>query len=98
MASYELTQAAAEDFENIFDFGIDAFGLVQATEYQRGMQKRFEALGDNPVLYAAVDHLRAGYRRSVYKSHSIYYRIEAGEVLIVRILGQQNLSKALIVS
>ena len=60
------------------------------------MKKRFEELADHPELYAAVDHLRTGYRRSVYHSHSIYYRIEASGILIVRILGQQNLHKALI--
>ncbi len=95
MAPYELTQAADEDFENIFNFGIDTFGLAQAIDYQQGMKKRFEELANHPERYAAVDHIRSGYRRSVYHSHSIYYRIESSGILIVRILGQQNLQKAL---
>ena len=96
MAPYELTQAADQDFEKLFDFGIDTFGMAQAMDYQQGMKKRFEELADHPELYPAVDHLRSGYRRSVYHSHSIYYRIEASGILIVRILGQQNLHNALI--
>ncbi|RLA40732.1 MAG: type II toxin-antitoxin system RelE/ParE family toxin [Gammaproteobacteria bacterium] len=95
MAPYELTQAADADFENIFDFGIDTFGLAQAIDYQQGMQKRFEELADQPERYAAVDHIRSGYRRCVYHSHSIYYRIEMNRVLIIRILGKQNLHKQL---
>ena len=40
MASYKLSQAADEDFENIFNYGIDTFGLEQAVVYQTGMKMR----------------------------------------------------------
>ncbi len=95
MFGYELTKAADEDFENIFDFGIDTFGLDQALKYQNGMKRCFSELAEQPKLYPTVDHIRKGYRRSVYSSHSIYYRIEPKHVLIVRILGQQDPTKAL---
>lgn len=90
MGRYELSKAAALDFENIFDFGIDTFGLAQALEYQRGLIKQLQELAAKPELYVAVDHIRIGYRRSVYVSHSIYYQIEPSRVFIVRILGQQD--------
>ncbi len=96
MARYELARAADQDFENIFDFGIDTFGLVQAMDYQKGMKNRFEELAEQPQLYQAVDHILAGYRRSVYHSHSIYYKTQPSRVFIVRILGQQDPAKALI--
>ena len=95
MARYELANTADEDFENIFNFGIDTFGLAQAMDYQQGMKKRFEELAEQPKLYQAVDRIRVGYRRSVYHSHSIYYKIEPTRVFIVRILGQQDPHKAL---
>lgn len=95
MGRYELSEAAALDFENIFNFGIDTFGLAQALEYQRGLIKRFQELAEQPELYAAVGHIRAGYRRSVYTSHSVYYQIEPSRVFIVRILGQQDPHKAM---
>ena len=95
MARYELAKSAAQDFENIFDFGINTFGLTQAMDYQQGMKKRFEELAENPKFYASVDSIRNEYRRSVYHSHSIYYKIETSRVFIVRILGQQDLAKAL---
>jgi len=98
MGRYELSEAAALDFENIFDFGIDRFGLAQALEYQQGLKKRFDELAEQPEQYAAVEHISAGYRRSVYTSHSIYYKIEPTRVFIVRILGQQDPRKALISS
>ncbi len=95
MARYELANAAGEDYEDIFDFGIDTFGLVQAMDYQQGMKNRFEELAEQPKLYQAVDHIRTGYRRSVYHSHSIYYKIEPTRIFIVRILGKQNPARAL---
>ncbi len=94
MARYELTIAADEDFEKILNFGIDTFGLDQALEYQNGMKRRFDELSEQPRRYAAVSHIRKGYRRSVYGSHSIYYRIEEQGVVIVRILGQQDPARA----
>lgn len=90
MAPYKLTRAADQDFERIFEFGIDQFGLAQALEYQNGMIHRFEELAAQPQYYQAVDHIRQGYRRCVYQVHSIYYTIDRDFVLIVRILGREN--------
>lgn len=90
MAPYKLTQAADQDLERTFDFGIDQFGLAQALDYQNGMKQRFDELAAQPKLYQAVDHIRQGYRRSVYQAHSIYYRIDDDFVLIIRILGREN--------
>ena len=95
MAGYELTYAADQDFENIVEFGLDTFGVDQASRYQNGMMQRFAKLAEQPKLYPTVDHIRAGYRRSVYGSHSIYYRVESQGIVIVRILGQQDLVSAL---
>lgn len=95
MARYELAHAADRDFEGIFDYGIDRFGLTQAQAYQAGLQQRFAELAADPKRYPAVDHIRTGYRRSVYRAHAIYYRIEPQRVLIVRILGQQDPQRAL---
>ena len=94
MTGYELTCAADQDFENIFEFGLDTFSVDQAMSYQNGLKQRFAKLADQPKLYPTVDHIRAGYRRSVYGSHSIYYRIESQGIVIVRILGQQDLANA----
>jgi len=59
MEPYKLSVAAALDFENILDFGIDTFGHTQALEYQHGMIKRFEELAAYPKQYVAVDGIRA---------------------------------------
>ena len=60
------------------------------------MSQRLDELAEQPKLYSAVDPIRRGYRRCVFGSHSIYYRIEPMRVLIVRILGQQDPAMALL--
>ena len=66
------------------------FGLDQAIIYQTGMIMRFDEIATHPSLYNAVDHIKTGYRRSVFGSHSIYYKVEKQGVTIIRILGQQD--------
>jgi toxin ParE1/3/4 len=61
-----------------------------ADQYYDGLLARFDKIAESPQLWPAVDHIRAGYRRSVYVAHSIYYRIEATGVLIVCVLGREH--------
>ena len=94
MGGYRLSRKAAADYEEIFVYGFQAFGLLQAEAYAAGMEQHFAEIATWPRLHQAVDHIRSGYRRSVYRSHAIYYRIEPSEVIVVRILGKQNLETA----
>ncbi|MDT0499179.1 type II toxin-antitoxin system RelE/ParE family toxin [Algiphilus sp. W345] len=95
MATYRLSNSADQDFDSLYVYGVLTFGLEQADAYAAGMQARFTQIAEKPRLYQAVDDIRPGYRRSVYGSHAIYYRIEDGGVLIVRILRGQDVSVAL---
>jgi toxin ParE1/3/4 len=90
MAGYRLTRAAEADFERLVEYGLDRFGLQQARDYRDSLKERFRAIAEHPNRYPAVDAIRSGYRRSVYGSHAIYYRIEDDAVTIVRILGREN--------
>jgi len=95
MARYELASAAAGDLENIFEFGIDTFGLTQALDYMSGLKQRLRQIADQPEVCPAIEHIRSGYRRSVYKSHAIYYQVAIDHVFVVRILGRQDIEAAL---
>lgn len=90
MARYRLTHAADRDLERLFEFGIDRFGLDLALDYVDGMKAQFQAVADKPDLYQSVDHIRPGYRRCVYRAHSIYYMVGQDGVVIVRILGREH--------
>ena len=95
MASYRLNRETLEDLDRLYEHGVLTFGLRQADAYFDGIVSRFQKIADQPELYPAIDHIRQGYRRSVYRSHSIYYRIDPDEIVIVRILGQQDIDQAL---
>ena len=76
MASYRLNHKALADLDRLYEHGLFTFGLRQADTYFDEIVIRFQEIADRPELYPAIDHIRQGYRRSVYKSHSIYYRID----------------------
>ena len=95
MTSYRLSEQAAADIDAIYLYGIVTFGLVQADVYVDGMQAHLARLAVAPYMYPAIDFIRPGYRRSVYGSHAIYYRLYEDGVLIVRILHGQDIDTAL---
>jgi len=94
MAGYRLYRKAENDLDNLYEYGILAFGVEQADRYYDTLLERLERIADSPDQYPFVDYIRPGYRRSICGVHSIFYHEEADGVAIVRILGRQNLSKA----
>lgn len=91
MANYRISKEAEEDLRRIYRRGSMEFGEVQADLYFNAMFDRFDDLAERPQMYQAVDHIRAGYRRSVCGVDSIYYRIVNETVEIMRVLGHQDL-------
>ena len=94
MANYKLSSAADKDFEQLFEYGIDNFGLSKAKSYVDGLIIKFQTIAENPLHYQAVDYIRSGYRRSVYGKHTIYYIVSNDYVDIMRILRSENLATA----
>ena len=95
MARYRLTAEARFDLREIARFGIERFGEQQAERYALALESLFARIAANPLAFQSVNDLRSGYRRAVYQSLSIYYRVEQDGVLIVRVLGQQQIDTAL---
>jgi toxin ParE1/3/4 len=94
MREYRLSNRAEDDLTAIAKYGDEHFGITQSDRYRDQLKKRFSVLAEQPQLYPAVDHIRSGYRRSVCGAHSIYYRVDADGVEIMRILKHQDPSNA----
>ena len=94
MTTYRLSETAANDFEQLFEYGINSFGLSKAKEYVDGLIEHLNNIAGHPLHYQAVDYIRENYRRSVYGKHSIYYIITDNGVDIMRILRAENISTA----
>ena len=84
MGNYRLAENAKEDLKRIYSRGLQEYGEGQAAKYYNAFFDRFEQLAEQPLLYPAVDDIRAGYRRSVCGADSIYYRIDGETVEIWR--------------
>ncbi|EKE68468.1 type II toxin-antitoxin system RelE/ParE family toxin [Oceanibaculum indicum] len=90
MAAYNLSQLAEDDIRRLYRYGIEKYGLAHADRYFDGLFARFDAIAESPALYPRVDHIRPGYRRSVYGVHSIYYRETDSGAEIMRVLSREN--------
>lgn len=95
MHEYRLSELAAQDLFDIALYGMEHFGLEASFNYRDMLKERLERVAEHPERYPLVEHIRRGYRRTVCGVHSIYYRIEADEVVIIRILGRQDPGRAL---
>lgn len=92
MSKYKLSNEAKKDLIRIHHYGVKKFGEPQADKYFHSIFDYFEVIADNPYSFEAVDYIKTGYRRCVYKSNSIYYRITDDIVEIMAIIGQQDLN------
>ncbi|CAA6818834.1 MAG: Unknown protein [uncultured Thiotrichaceae bacterium] len=75
MANYQLSNAAENDLEDIFFYGMELFGVEGALRYKDGITAQFERMAESPLLYQKLDEPLQQYRQSTYKGHSIYYLI-----------------------
>jgi toxin ParE1/3/4 len=87
MLSYRLSKRAEKDLESIALYSIQNFGIKQARLYRDGLFKTFDMICDFPMIGSDQNHIKKNVRRQVYESHSIYYRIDANAIFILRILG-----------
>lgn len=90
MSGYKLSGEARSDLIVIARYGDEHFGVAQSDRYRDRLTRHFELLAKQPLLFPAVEHIRAGYRRSVCGAHAVYYRVIGTEVEIMRLIGRQD--------
>jgi toxin ParE1/3/4 len=92
MPTYRKTRQTDEDLKEIYRYTRRTWGRAQAGRYIRGLEQRFRALADNPLLGMAREDLQPpGLRSFVHGSHVIFYQPQSYGVLIVRVLhGRQD--------
>ncbi len=83
---YKLSEAAANDIEELLTRSMLDFGIKQTETYFQSLTQCLDLLGNNPEMGSAVDDIRAGYRCLLHESHVIFYTGSQQECLIVRIL------------
>ena len=89
MADFRLTPAALHDLEGIWHYTVQQWGVAQAERYLDELNSSFDALAQAPESAPACDHIRPGCRRQGVEHHAVYYRVEAGTVVVVRVLHER---------
>jgi toxin ParE1/3/4 len=95
MANYRLSIEAREDLIRIHQYGVTRFGETQADKYFDSFFECFEIIAQRPYSFESIDAIKAGYRRCVWRSDSVFFRVNDGVVEIMAIIGKQDLSKIL---
>ena len=86
MNSYRLSRLAAADLQEIAEYTIERFGILQARSYRDSLKICFVQLANNPELGRRAEHLMHGLQRFEHQSHVVFYISEPGNLLIVRVL------------
>jgi toxin ParE1/3/4 len=95
MAKYRISNEAKEDLIRIHQYGVEKFGISQADKYFDTFFEYFEIIAQRPFSFESADHIKEGYRRCVYGSDSIYYRLTNDIVEIMAIIGHQDVNNIL---
>lgn len=65
MSDYTLTNLAARDLTEIYNFSARQFGERVAGTCLESLEQRFERLAEQPALGRPVPHFRPGYFRNM---------------------------------
>ncbi|MBM9593995.1 type II toxin-antitoxin system RelE/ParE family toxin [Roseitranquillus sediminis] len=82
----ELTPAARQDLEAIWDYSARTWFAAQAAHYLRGLQVLLRTLQAFPELARERTEFTPPVRLHAYRRHLVVYRIEADALIVLRIL------------
>ena len=91
MAAFRLSQRAEADLLEIGAYTLRRWGADQAIRYIDDLEACCRKLARNPELGRTCEHVRPGLRRMEHGRHIVFYRQDAGGVLVSRILHQRML-------
>lgn len=89
MKTYQLSNKAAEDLQQIASYTKAKFGDLQAKAYLTGITEIVVQLVETPALAHKITYIRQEYRRYLFQKHAIYFKETEYGIYIMRILHQQ---------
>jgi toxin ParE1/3/4 len=91
VATFHLSRRAEGDLLSIGAYTLRTWGVTQAIRYIDDLEACCQMLADNSALGRACDDVRPGLRRMEQGRHVVFYREDAGGILVSRILHQRML-------
>lgn len=86
---YKLSQKAADDFGDIYEYTFLNFGEEQADNYTEEMELCLQTVSEAPFIGRDCSDLRLGIRRHDHQKHAIFYRVRDFDIFVIRILHHQ---------
>ena len=93
MASHQIiiTPAAKNDLKKIYQYGLRQWGKTQSEGYLSTLKHQFWLLTQQPLMGMERPELLPDMRSLPIDSHTLFYRITANRVEIIRVLhGRQD--------
>lgn len=88
MGAYRLSKECEIDISEIYEYGIEKFGLIQAQGYLIGLHELFQSLAGNPGMGQDSSEFYPTLKRFMYKSHMVFYLQSESGIFVVRMLSQ----------
>lgn len=89
----ELSADANADLRSIRAYTLKVHGQAQVGPYLRGLRARFDVIAANPRVGRIYPEASPETRRTPYRQHFVYYRVDGDILLIVRVLHQRMLQE-----
>ena len=83
-----LSEAALNDLDAMVRWGTRLFGTRQSELYERKIVDLFDSLSENPAMGRVLETGSGPMRCVATNAHRVIYRVEAGRVVIIRVLHQ----------
>jgi len=91
VATFRFSRRAEADLLSIGAYTLLTWGEDQTSRYIDDLEGCCQMLADNPRLGRVCDDVRPGLRRMERGKHVVFYREDAGGILVSRILHQRML-------
>jgi toxin ParE1/3/4 len=86
MARYVLSPRAQSDLDEIWNYTIRQWGVVQADRYILDLVSAIETAAANPRSGHACDEIRPGYFKLPSGSHVVFDKIAGEKIDVIRVL------------
>ncbi|MBC8123997.1 MAG: type II toxin-antitoxin system RelE/ParE family toxin [Gemmatimonadaceae bacterium] len=97
MGTFRLSCLAEADLIGTSNYSLRTWGADRAIRYIDSLEACCQRLADNLELGRLCEHIRPDSRRLEHARHVVSYRIEAGGILISRILHRRRLPEGQII-
>jgi len=89
MLDLKLSPKAIIDLENIYEYTLSTWGLIQAEKYQNELYSCMISISENPILGSIYYFKSGNYRKMNINRHMIFYKQTKRDCLVIRILHER---------